>query len=66
MNKNMFWGGMILQAIHLFGLFMFFGINLLPSVDLSFINKTFMLGLGYILFNILTLIMILAGCFARD
>ena len=61
MNKKLFWTGLIAQAIHLGGILL---ISLM-AVDWSFIDYKVFLGIGYVVFNIATLVMIFMGALMK-
>lgn len=58
MNKPLFWTGISLQAIHLF-VFMIIGLTLITW------NWIVILGIGYIIFNIVSLAMIFVGAIGK-
>lgn len=57
MNKGIFWTGLGFQSIHLLGIM----VLLFASLDWSFITMGLLIGAGYIIFNIVTLVMIVMG-----
>ena len=59
MNKQLFWAGIVLQGIHLVA-FMIFGLTLVSW------NWKVILGIGYIIFNIVSLAMIFAGACMKE
>ena len=62
MNKKLFWTGLTAQAIHLGGILL---ISLM-AVDWSLIDYKVFLGVGYVIFNIATLLMIFIGVLTKD
>ena len=59
MNKPLFWTGISLQAIHLF-VFMILGLTLITW------NWIVILGIAYIIFNIVSLAMIFVGAIKKE
>jgi len=59
MNKPLFWTGISLQAIHLF-VFMILGLTLITW------NWAVVLGITYIMFNIVSLTMIFVGAIGNQ
>ncbi len=59
MNKQLFWAGIALQTVHLVA-FMIFGLTLVSW------NWKVILGIGYIIFNIVSLAMIFAGACMKE
>ncbi len=62
MNKRVFWTGVTFQSVNLAGLLLLF----LTSLDWSFLTAQFLVAVGYILFNIISLVMIVLGIAMRD